>query len=172
MPIDRRTFVAGLAAMAARPAFAWRRPTTAYRRLCPPVRYSLAARDFLETRRIIAASDWRYQTVDPASEDMRGVLRHLPTGFAYLTAPDERPNDPLCPMHKAYFLFAEGEAITDRLGERRAIARAASYIAPIAEIVGGGSFYIPRNYGDLDVSEIDARPFIAAQTPTGFVLHV
>jgi len=173
MQLDRRTVLAGIATLwpAIGRAQEVSRPV-AYRVWGNPVRFSWHPPDFIEAEQIIRASDWRYQTIDPAADDMRGIIRHLPSGFAFLTVQDElapwpSPNF----MQKAYFLLAEGETGPGDVVFRTAIARAASHIGANAEILGGGTYYMQRNCTDPDVEELEAPPFIVAQTAEGFLLN-
>lgn len=120
----------------------------------------------------LRASDWRYQTIDPGAADMGGIIRHLPTGFTFLTIPDsEPPQTPDDDFFVAYSLLAADEPSADRLPERRRIAQAAIYSAiGNAEV---GSFYFPRDdWSDPDRinEERPAPPFIVGQDGADFWL--
>lgn len=170
MNIDRRAILASLAAlMGVFPVRAFAQPAPlVYRPAGPPVRFSFDAEPFLGMRDVLKASDWRYQTINPERGDLRGIIRHLPTGLAFLTVPEDGPGaDPRLDMHMAYYLFGPAETVAE--AERTHIARAAAYVAGIAEVVGGGSFYVPRE--TFDANEVDAPPFIVAETPDGFLLR-
>lgn len=170
--LTRRAVVAGIAAVALAPV-----PTLAtpagqhFRHFFPPVRVTYDPAPYIEMHEIIAASDWRYQSFPEAEGDMRGIVWHLPTGFAFYTLPDDGPPpDPMLDYHKARCLFAEGESLAAGYGRRRAIGRAAAWVARGMETVDSGAFYLPRGFDAVDVIERPAPPFIVSRAPIGFML--
>lgn len=119
MPITRRATLASLAStvgLAAFPSLVKASQPTLYRPALAPLRFSYKTEPFRACLHIEKVSGWRYQTIDPARDDQRGIIRHLPTGFTFLTVPDDGPSpDPLLDFHMAYCLFAPGEPIANRL---------------------------------------------------------
>ncbi|MBV1707281.1 MAG: hypothetical protein KGQ37_08760 [Hyphomicrobiales bacterium] len=172
--ISRRHILTGVAAAAAlgpAAALAADRRPVAYRRAGAPVRYSFQGDRFAIFRRIMAASTWRYQSLDVAGAPYCGVIRHLPTGFVFLTEPDSAAPKPFNDdKFLALMLFAEGEARGQQPALRSGLAAAAAFIATEVELFGGGSLHLPRNWFVTAVAEREAPPFIAARTAHGLLL--
>jgi hypothetical protein len=126
-----------------------------------------------ETDRLVRLCEWHYQTLDPNDEDLHGVIRHIPSGAAFLTALDrDQTVDPMIDFHMARLLFAPDEDPAVGLDARIHLARAAAHVAEFAELSGGGSLHMPAasNGFSHEVEPLPARPFVAAVTAEGFLL--
>ena len=133
MPLDRRTFLAGVAATLASAAlprtFEASTPLTTLMRVrytIPPIQHANSKAAWFRTVPFMRGSRWRYQ----ALADGDGAIRNLASGDIFFLTPQ-----PGSFWRKAaYHLYEEGTAIDDLpplSREAHLIARAASHIGSL-----------------------------------------
>lgn len=184
MIVTRRSVLAGFTAAAAcgghSPAgeLAFARPPRAYRMAGRTIAFRWDDDDQrAAVTEIMKRGAWRFQWLSRRADDLRAVALHLPTGFAYLTLPDEVATPP---GHEVYFvrcLLSEGFDLTHGYAERERIGRAAAFLA--AEMAATDeAVYVPKDWwwlGDVDYPENEPRPthpLIDRATAEGFFLNV